>query len=98
MWSMSLSSTVALSGRERRAFRRQIIEEEAELFIPMEDMRLPCIVVNISPGGAKISCDAIPPPGSKVILFFKGGMSVEAVTTRYEQGALGLRFTNPGDK
>jgi hypothetical protein len=98
MWPMSVPSAIAHLYRERRAFRRQIIEEEAELFIPMEDMRLPCIVVNMSSGGAKVSCDAIPPPGSNVILFFKGGMSVEAVTTRYEQGALGLKFTTGGDK
>jgi len=80
---------------ERRAFPRQVINEEAEFLIVEDDMRLPCVIVNISASGAKIACDAIPPTGSKVILFFQGGLSLEAVTTRYEDKALGLKFTTP---
>ncbi|HKB96659.1 MAG TPA: PilZ domain-containing protein [Rhizomicrobium sp.] len=83
--------------KERREFPRQVIAEEAEFLITEDDMRLPCVVVNISASGAKIACDAIPPSGSKIILFLKGGMSLEAVTTRYEQGALGLKFVTPKD-
>jgi len=80
-------------GNERREFPRRVIAEDAEFLITEDDMRLPCVVVNISASGAKIACDAIPPSGSKIILFFKSGESREAVTTRYEQGALGLKFT-----
>ena len=80
-------------GKERREFPRQVIAEEAEFLIIEDDVRLPCVVVNISASGAKITCDAIPPSGSKIILFFKSGESREAVTARYEQGALGLKFT-----
>jgi hypothetical protein len=83
--------------KERREFPRRVIAEEAEFLITEDDMRLPCVVVNISASGAKIACDAIPPSGSKIILFFKSGESREAVTTRYEQGALGLKFTTPKD-
>ena len=93
----STPSPDAPFGNERREFSRQVISEEAEFLITEDDMRLPCVVVNISASGAKITCDAIPPSGSKIILFFKGGMSLEAVTTRYEQGALGLKFVKPRD-
>ena len=81
--------------KERRESPRQIINEEAGLFIPVENMKLPCVVVNMSATGAKITCDAIPPSGTEVVLFLKGGLSIEAVTTRYGEGELGLRFTSP---
>lgn len=81
--------------KERRKSPRQIINEEAGLFIPVENMKLPCVVVNMSATGAKITCDAIPPSGTEVVLFLKGGLSIEAVTTRYGEGELGLRFTSP---
>ncbi len=82
-------------GKERRDSLRQIINEGAELFIPDEDMRLPCVVVNMSATGAKVTCDAIPPPGTSVVLFFKGGISIDGVTTRYGEGELGLKFIIP---
>lgn len=81
--------------KERRESPRRIINEEARLFIPIENMDLPCAVVNISATGAKITCDAIPPSGTEVVLFLRGGLSIKAVTTRYGEGELGLRFTSP---
>ncbi|HWY60291.1 MAG TPA: PilZ domain-containing protein [Rhizomicrobium sp.] len=98
MWPISNAAAVAIYANERRKFPRRISGEEAELFIPVEDMRIPCVVANISAGGAKITCDAIPPIGTTVILFLKGRAGREAVTTRYGEGELGLRFTTPGDK
>jgi hypothetical protein len=80
---------------ERRGFPRLVINEEAEFLIVEGDMRLPCIIVNISASGAKIACDAIPPSGTDIILFFRNGLSVPAVTTRYEDKALGLKFKAP---
>jgi PilZ domain len=81
--------------KERREFPRQSVNEEAEFLIPAENMRLPCIIANISATGAKIVCDAIPPQNSKVVLFIRGGLSIEAVTGWYKDGQLGLRFTTP---
>jgi hypothetical protein len=89
------ASDKATSDKERREFPRRIVNEEAEFLIVEEDMRLPCVVVNISASGAKIACDAIPPSGSKVILFLKGETGIEAITARYEEKALGLKFVKP---
>lgn len=94
MWSVFNTVADAAYENERREFPRQTIDEEGELFIPVEDMKLPCVVVNISATGAKVTCDAIPPSGTEVVLFFRGGLSIEAVTTRYGDGELGLRFTS----
>ena len=95
MWPASILSAIQCFDEERRDSPRQVINEVAELLIPIEEMKLPCVVVNISASGAKITCDAIPPSGTKVVVIFKGGFSIQAVTTRYEQGELGLTFNAP---
>jgi hypothetical protein len=95
MFLESLPSGAKYRGKERRAHPRQIIDEHGELVIPAENMILPCRVVNISTGGAKIMCDAIPPSGSKITLVMSSGKRFEGVTTRYGEGELGLKFTAP---
>lgn len=92
-WPVALSSRIAHFGEERRNSPRKIVNQEAEIFIRDDEMRLPCTIVNISESGAKVACDAFPPPGTPIFLFFQDGSSVGAVTARYELGALGLRFT-----
>ena len=95
MFLESLSLGVTYRGKERRAHPRRIIDEHGELTIPSESMTLPCRVVNISTGGAKIMCDAIPPSGSKITLVMSSGKRFEGVTTRYGEGELGLKFSTP---
>jgi len=79
-------------GTDRRAHKRRIVDERGQLVIPSENCTLPCAIVNLSAGGAKIVCDAIPITGTKVILIFGNGNCLEAVTTRYSDGELGLQF------
>jgi len=79
-------------GTDRRAHKRRIVDERGQLAIPSENLVLPCAVVNISEGGAKVTCDAVPLAGTRVILIFGDGNCNEAVTTRYTDGELGLQF------
>jgi hypothetical protein len=79
-------------GTDRRAHKRRVIDERGQLAIPSENVTLPCSIVNISAGGAKVVCDAIPTSGTKVVLIFGNGTCFEAVTTRYAEGELGLQF------
>jgi len=95
MFLESLPLGVTYRGKERRAHPRRIIDEHGELIIPAENMILPCRVVNISAGGAKVMCDAIPPSGSKITLVMSSGKRFEGVTTRYGENELGLKFTTP---
>jgi len=92
MFLETLSVGAIYRGKERRAHPRQIIDEHGELIIPAENMILPCRVVNISAGGAKVMCDALPPSGSKITLVMSSGKRFAGVTTRYGQGELGLKF------
>jgi hypothetical protein len=79
-------------GPDRRAHKRRVVNERGQLVIPSENLTLPCAIVNISTGGAKVVCDAIPVTGTKVILIFANGNCSEAVTTRLVDGELGLQF------
>jgi hypothetical protein len=81
-------------GTDRRAHKRRIVDERGQLVIPSENITLPCSIVNISEGGAKVVCDAIPTAGTRVILIFADGNCSEAVTTRYTEGELGLQFAS----
>ena len=80
-------------GTERRAHKRRIVDERGQLVIPSENLTLPCSIANISQGGAKVICDAIPATGTKVILIFGDGKCVEAITARFAEGELGLQFS-----
>jgi len=79
-------------GTDSRAHKRRIVDQRGQLVIPSENLTLPCQIVNISDGGAKIICDAIPTTGTKVILIFGNGTCYEAETARYTEGELGLQF------
>ena len=95
MFLEGLSLNAIYRGQERRAHPRRIIDEHGELTIVRENMTLPCSVVNISAGGAKVMCDAIPPSGSEIVLVLSNGQRFEGLTTRYGEGELGVRFTKP---
>lgn len=82
-------------GTDRRAHKRRVVDVQGQLVIPSENITLPCSIVNVSVGGAKVVCDAIPTSGTNVILIFEDGSCFEAVTTRYCEGELGLQFANP---
>ena len=84
-------------GTDRRAHKRRVIDERGQLAIPSENLTLPCAVVNISDGGAKVVCDAIPATGTRVVLIFGNGNCFEAVTARYTDGELGLKFVNTAE-
>jgi hypothetical protein len=79
-------------GTDRRAHKRRIVDQRGQLVIPSENLTLPCSIMNLSDGGAKIVCDAIPTTGTKVILILGNGNCFEAVTARYVEGELGLQF------
>jgi hypothetical protein len=85
-------------GPERRAHKRRPIDERGQLVIPSEHLTLPCVIANMSDGGAKVVCDAIPVTGTRVILVFSNGSCFEAETARFSEGELGLKFVAAPDR
>jgi len=51
-----------------------------------------CTVVDLSAGGAGVLCADAPPLSTFVVLYIDGLGRYEAVSTRYVDGVLGLRF------
>jgi hypothetical protein len=93
MLPLSAEAAAALFRQDRRKSPRLYVGEAAELSIPVENLVLPCVLVNISAGGAKVICDAIPPQGTAVELILKNGRRIAAVTAWIQDDALGLQFT-----
>jgi hypothetical protein len=77
---------------EARLYPRYAITLTGSIFLPVEDVALPCRVLNLSGGGAGIRCEEPPPLNAFVVLYIDGFGRFEGVTTRYELGELGMRF------
>ena len=55
-------------------------------------------MTDISAGGARITCEDVPPVSALVILTVEGFGRFEAVTTNFRDGALGMRFLVPENR
>ncbi len=90
---MSQPKPVAFPVREnRREHERSEVSLDGQLFVPAEESEQTCQVVDLSAGGARVVCEDVPPPTTYVILHVNGFGRFPAVTTRYHDGAIGLRF------
>jgi len=76
----------------RREHERSAVSLDGQLFVPAEESEQPCQIVDLSAGGARVVCDDVPPCATYVILYVNGFGRFPAVTTRYHDGAIGLRF------
>ena len=84
--------------RERRAHHRRRVNQEAELVIPSEGLTVPCLLLNISEGGAGITCDIIPRARTRIRLVLKDGQAFDGITIWFEDGQLGLKFVGDSDR
>ncbi|HVW74532.1 MAG TPA: PilZ domain-containing protein [Rhizomicrobium sp.] len=90
---MSQPKAVAFPLREnRRQHERSAVKLGGQLFVPAEESEQPCQVVDLSAGGARVICEDVPPCATYVILYVDGFGRFPAVTTRYSDGAIGMRF------
>jgi hypothetical protein len=90
---MSQPQPVAFPVKEnRRQHERSAVSLGGHLFVPAEESEQPCQVVDLSAGGARVVCEDIPPTTTYVILYVNGFGRFPAVTTRYSDGAIGMRF------
>ena len=90
---MSRPQPIAFPVKEnRRKNERSAVSLDGRLFVPAEDSEQPCQVVDLSAGGARVVCEDVPPCATYVILYVNGFGRFPAVTTRYSDGAIGMRF------
>jgi hypothetical protein len=88
---------VAKAREERRRYRRVSVELKGRLYVPEEEREAPCVITDMSPGGAQISCETIPAAQTTVVLYIDGFGRFEAVVARppkgeWSEGKFGVRF------
>jgi hypothetical protein len=83
---------VAKAKAERRRFRRVPLDLPGRLFTPADGSESRCIVLNLSPGGAAIACENIPPHGTPVVLYVDGFGRFEGTVARRDGNGFGIAF------
>lgn len=83
---------VAKARAERRRYKRVPVELSGRLFVPSESREARCKVSDMSPGGARITCEIVPPHGSQVVIYIDGFGRFEGNVARPEEGGFGIQF------
>ncbi|HVV66051.1 MAG TPA: PilZ domain-containing protein [Rhizomicrobium sp.] len=90
--SGSMLQTRAQTAADKREHARVRIALRGKLFIPAEDATVDCEAVDLSAGGAGVRCKDAPPLSTFVVFYVEGFGRYEAVTTRFVNGVVGLKF------
>ncbi len=77
---------------ERRRYKREQVDLAGRQFEPAENREAQCKVVNLSPGGARVLSDVVPPPGALVVVYIDGFGRFEGSIARTEQNGFGIQF------
>ena len=83
---------IAKAGAERRRYQRIRIDVPGRLFTPADGQEARCTVTDLSPGGAAIACELVPPKGTAVILYVDGFGRFEGSVMRGDGEGFGVQF------
>lgn len=83
---------------DRRSHARTALILPAQLYLPAEQTAQSCTATDISAGGARVTCEDVPPLSAFVVLHVEGFGRFEGVTINFRDGMLGLRFLVPEDR
>lgn len=86
------NTVVERARAERRQFMRVRVELTGRIFIPSDNREARCDVVDLSPGGAQIVCEMVPPADTPVIIYIDGFGRFEGTVARPAEGSFGVRF------
>lgn len=85
---------IAKAKADRRRFRRVRIDQPGKLFLPTTQQEFPCMVVNISPGGALVQCDAALRREDRIVLYVDDIGRFEGTVARVDGFGDGINFTS----
>lgn len=85
---------LARSRAERRRYRRVPVDLPGKLFVPATSQEYACTVVDLSPGGASVACDADLESETPVVLYANTFGRFEGAVARRDGPRLGLRFAS----
>jgi hypothetical protein len=77
---------------ERRRYKRERVELAGRQFEPAENREAHCMIADMSPGGARVLSDIVPPPGTLIVVYIDGFGRFEGSVARPEQGGFGIQF------
>jgi hypothetical protein len=83
---------VAQAKAERRRFLRVRVELAGRLFFPAEEREERCQIVDMSPGGAQVTCEHVPQADVPVIIYIDGFGRFEGVVVRPTETSFGVHF------
>jgi hypothetical protein len=83
---------VAKARAERRRYKRVPVSLSGRLFVPSESREAHCKIADMSPGGAHIASDIVPPQGTHVVVYIDGFGRFEGIVARPGEGAFGIQF------
>ena len=90
-------AVIAKAREEWRRYRRVPVDLKGRVFVPDEEREAACIVTDMSPGGAQVTCEFIPPAETSVVLYIDGFGRFEGAVARplkgeWTAGKFGVRF------
>jgi hypothetical protein len=83
---------VAKAKAERRRYKRVPVELSGRFFVPDESREAHCKICDMSPGGARITSDAVPSPGTHIVVYIDGFGRFEGSVARPVEGGFGVQF------
>ena len=86
-------AVLARARADRRRYHRVYVDLDGRLFLPAERREASCKVIELSAGGARISCDCELPSGQTVILYVDAFGRFEGDVVRLAGGIIGVQFT-----
>jgi hypothetical protein len=79
---------------ERRRFRRVRVNLPGKVFVPADEREAACTVLDMSPGGANLSCSLVVAPETQVVLYVNGFGRFEGTVVRCDGSNAGVRFVS----
>ena len=90
--TMDNQTVVDTSLPERRRYKRERVELAGRQFQPAENREVHCRIADISPGGARVLSDAVPTPGTRMVVYIDGFGRFEGTVARTGRGGFGIQF------
>jgi len=92
MMAIDREAVIARAKADRRRYRRIDVDLGGKIFLPSDEREAACKVLDLSPGGARISCEFDLPTDTTVILYIDGFGRLEGNIVRLTGGAFGVEF------
>jgi hypothetical protein len=81
---------------ERRRYQRVRVDLKGRLFVPGEGREAACVIADMSPGGAQVTCEITPEVQAEVVLYIDGFGRFEGLVSRSPKSealtGFGVRF------